>query len=319
MKTCLITGASGFVGCCVARRLLADGCSVHVLLREEHQPWRMSDIAKHVHTHQVDVLDEEKLKSEVKSIRPDWVFHLAAYGAYSWQNDVKKILLTNVVGTSNLVQACLETGFEAFINAGSSSEYGLTRRPPGEKTLLDPNSHYAVAKAAASHLCRHTAISRGLHLVTLRLYSVFGPYEDPHRLLPNVIVKGLSKRLPALVSPDVARDFVYTEDVVDAFLLAATAKTKEAGEIYNVGTGVQTTIRDVAEIAVREFGIEEGPVWNSMPNRAWDTTTWVCDNLHIRTGLGWTPKFDFSTGFRQMVNWFKENPQILQFYASKQL
>lgn len=318
MKTCIVTGASGFVGFNLARRLLEDGHSVHVLLREEHQPWRIKELAGHVQIHKVDLLDHETLRTVVKSVRGDWVFHLAAYGAYSWQTEVKKILLTNVIGTSNLVQACLETGFEAFVNAGSSSEYGLTNGAPSEQTRLDPNSHYAVAKAAASHLCRYTAILKNVHLVTLRLYSVFGPYEHPRRLLPTVIVKGRHKRLPPMASPDVVHDFVYVEDVMEAFLLAAKTRPQEPGEIYNVGTGVQTTLREVVRVAREEFGIADEPVWNTMQNRLWDTAIWVCDNSHIKAELGWTPKLDFCTGFRQTINWVMENPQILEFYSFRQ-
>lgn len=317
MKTCLVTGASGFVGFNLAKRLVADGHSVHVLLRDQHQSWRIREIAEQIEVHRTDLLDGPALRTVVKTIRPDWIFHLAAFGAYSWQRDENKILATNVLGTSNLLNACLGTDFESFVNAGSSSEYGQIKNAPNETARLDPDSHYAVAKAAASHLCRHTAISTGLHVVTLRLYSVFGPYEDPHRLLPAMVVQGLQKRLPKLVSPEIARDFVYVEDVVEAFILAATAEKKKRGEIYNVGTGVQTTIQDVATVAKEEFGITDDPVWNTIQDRAWDTTTWVCDNSHIKAELGWTPTIDFRTGFRCMAKWFVEHPQIIDFYIAQ--
>ena len=317
MKTCLVTGASGFVGFNLAKRLVADGHSVHVLLRDQYQSWRMREIAERIEIHRTDLLDGPALRTAVKTIRPDWIFHLAAFGAYSWQRDANKILTTNVLGTSNLLNACLSTDFESFVNAGSSSEYGQIKNAPNETARLDPDSHYAVAKAAASHLCRHTAISTGLHVVTLRLYSVFGPYEDPHRLLPAMVVQGLQKRLPKLVSPEIARDFVYVEDVVEAFILAATAEKKGLGEIYNVGTGVQTTIQDVATVAKEEFGITDDPVWHTMQDRPWDTTTWVCDNSHIKAELGWTPKIDFRTGFRCMAKWFMEHPQIIDFYIAQ--
>jgi nucleoside-diphosphate-sugar epimerase len=317
MKTCLVTGASGFVGFNLAMRLLGDGHAVHVLLRTEHQPWRITEIADHVRIHTVDMLDEEKLRQAVQAVAPDWIFHLAAYGAYSWQKDVNRILLTNVVGTSNMIQACLETGFQAFVNAGSSSEYGLTETAPSEQAKLDPNSHYAVAKAAAAHLCRYASISEGRRIITLRLYSVYGPYEDPHRLLPAVIIRGLNNGLPTLVSPDVARDFVYIDDVVDAFLLVASSEAQGPGEIYNVGTGTQITIREVVATAKQAMSIDVEPAWNSMENRIWDTETWVCDNSHIRDILGWSPKFDFLTGFQRMVDWFKENPRMRRYYEAQ--
>src|SRR5262249_24369371 len=138
----------------------------------------------------------------VRRVRPEWVFHLAAHGAYSSQTDVRQILQTNVLGTAALVEACLETGFEAFVDTGSSSEYGFTDHAPAEDEAPEPNSHYAVAKASATLFCRHTARSRHVHIPTLRLYSVYGPWEEPTRLIPTLLVRGLDGTLPPLVDPD---------------------------------------------------------------------------------------------------------------------
>src|SRR5262249_61166404 len=111
-------------------------------------------------------------------------FHLAAHGAYSWETDLDRTVATNVVGTMNLVRAGLRGGFDAFVNAGSSSEYGFKRRAPREQEWVEPNSHYAVAKVAATHFCRLTAIRERAKIATLRLYSVYGPSEEPNRPPP---------------------------------------------------------------------------------------------------------------------------------------
>jgi dolichol-phosphate mannosyltransferase len=122
--------------------------------------------------------------------------------------------------------------------------------------------------------------------------------------LPALITYGLNKQLPPLVHPDVARDFVYVEDVVQAFLLAAQTKSAELGPIYNVGSGVQTTMREVVSTARALMGIEAEPAWGSHANRKWDTTVWVCDNRKLRSELGWKPTYDFPLGFRTMLDWF---------------
>jgi nucleoside-diphosphate-sugar epimerase len=218
------------------------------------------------------------------------------------------------LGTINLVEACLETGFEVLINTGSSSEYGFQDHPPKETEGLEPNSHYAITKAAASMFCRFTAKRAGVRLVTLRLYSVFGPYEEPSRLLPTLILNGRRGRLPALVNPDVARDFVYVDDVVDAYCRAATQATEEPGAIYNVGTGEQTSLRDVVDVARRVMAIEEDPQWGTMPNRKWDTSVWVSDSNKIRAELGWRPRLTFEDGFLELVRWFDAHPELIDFY-----
>jgi nucleoside-diphosphate-sugar epimerase len=308
MKRVILTGGTGFVGANLARRLLRDGHELHLLVRPNYQPWRIADIRSDLRLHELHLPDAEAVARVVSQIRPEWVFHLAVHGAYSWQTEWEQMVRTNIQGTMSLVFACLKTGFEAFVNTGSSSEYGFKDHAPAESEALAPNSHYAVTKAAATMFCCHIAQSRRVHLPTLRLYSVFGPYEDPGRLLPTLIMQGLKGKLPPLADPHVARDFVYVDDVVEAYLLAATVRTPEWGSIYNVGTGVQTTLREAVAVAREVMQIAAEPVWNAMPNRTWDANVWVSDNRKIRAQLGWQPRSTFAEGFRLMLGWFRQGP-----------
>jgi nucleoside-diphosphate-sugar epimerase len=313
----VVAGASGFVGANLARRLLRDGHEVHLMLRPGFETWRLEDVLSDVRVHSVNLQDRAGVADAIQGIKPDWIFQLAVHGAYSSQTDVYEIMQTNLFGTVNLVEACLRTGFEAFVNSGSSSEYGLKDHAPSEREWLEPNSHYAVSKAAATHYCRFTAQSRGVHLPTLRLYSVFGPYEEPTRLMPTLALYGLRGELPPLVDPRIARDFVYVDDVVDAYVRAAMIKEQEAGAVYNVGTGVQTTLADAVECTRRVLGLTVAPAWGSMPERQWDTTSWVADNRLIQQALAWAPRYDFARGFRSMVEWFREEPGRAAFYSGR--
>jgi len=99
-KRVLLTGGSGFVGACLARRLLADGHEVHLLLRPEYQPWRVEDIRARVWFHLVDMSDVQVLRQVVQDVNPQWIFHLAAYGAYSSQQDIQRIIHTNIIRLS---------------------------------------------------------------------------------------------------------------------------------------------------------------------------------------------------------------------------
>jgi nucleoside-diphosphate-sugar epimerase len=314
MKRTIVTGASGFIGANLARRLIADGNETHVFTRPDSDPWRLDEIRHDVHFHHIALDDAEGVMRDVASIKPDCVFHLAAHGGYSWQTDAQRIVRSNVVGTVNLVEACLKVGFDAFVNAGSSSEYGVTDHAPSEKDPLEPNSVYAVTKATATMYCRHIARTKDVQMSTLRLYSAFGPFEESRRLIPSLILRGLDGELPPLTDPNTARDFVYIDDVVDAFLLAASRSTQERGAIYNVGTGVQTTVRDAVEVAQKVLKISAAPRWGTMPDRSWDTTVWVADNQKIRTELDWSPQHTFEQGFRRAVEWFRTNPKWERFY-----
>ncbi len=261
-----------------------------------------------------DLHDAGSVEQAVRSARPDWIFHLAAFGAYPHQSDLPTIARTNIWGTMHLVEAALKVGFETLANAGSSSEYGYKQHAPGEDEHIDPNSYYAWAKASATMFCRHTASMRDVHIPTLRLYSVYGPYEQPGRLMPGLIAAGLRGTLPPLVDPGVARDYVHVDDVVEAFVRVAEHRSAEPGAVYNVGTGTQTTLAQVVEVARRRLGVREEPHWGSMPRRAWDTDVWVSDSAKIARELGWRPATTLADGFGRFVDWCGANPQVLALY-----
>src|SRR5260370_39150257 len=112
MKRVIVTGASGFVGANLVRRLLRDGHETHLLRRPAHQSWRLKEIAGDVRAHEADLEDSESVRRVVTSARPDWVFHLAAYGAYPSQTGFQRMVNTNLQGCAALVDACAETGVE---------------------------------------------------------------------------------------------------------------------------------------------------------------------------------------------------------------
>jgi UDP-glucose 4-epimerase len=239
-------------------------------------------------------LDVELVEADVRERVPggfDLVFHLAAHGAYSWQEEEDAIRETNVQGTRNAVRA----GRHVVV-AGSSSEYGLKPYAPAEDEPLEPNSAYAAAKAEATSL----AVDNGA--VVLRLYSAYGPWEDPDRLVPTLLARGLEGELPPLVSPTIVRDFVHVDDVCSAFVLAAGA---EGGRVYNVGSGRQTTVAEVVELARRLLDLDAEPQWGSMPDRAWDTESWVANPERIRRELGWEVRIGLEDGLARTLQWLR--------------
>jgi nucleoside-diphosphate-sugar epimerase len=315
MKKALVTGGTGFVGANLVRRLLCDGHEVHLMVRSNHQSWRIDDCYQDVSLHEVPLDDADAVLRMMKSIRPDWIFHLAAHGAYSWQTDMNAIIRTNVNGLVNLIQAAAKSDVGVLVNTGSSSEYGFKSFPPTEDTWVEPNSIYAVAKVAATHFCRLLAMQYKMHIPTLRLYSVYGPYEEPKRLIPAVILNGLRGQYPPLVSPDIARDYVYVDDVMDACLLAANKIGSEFGPIYNVGSGIQTSLKDVIHVAKEQLAIQTEPQWGSMPDRLWDSNVWVSNPEKIKAELGWGARHSFAEGFTKSVEWFKCTTLVDSHYA----
>ncbi|MCW3045028.1 MAG: hypothetical protein JWL57_3186 [Actinobacteria bacterium] len=314
MKNVLLTGGTGFVGANLALRLLREGHRVALLVRPGCATWRLQAFADDVTLVEADLTEAKSVIKAVHSVHPDWIFHLAAYGAYPHQQDLKAMEQTNVAGLVNLAEAALKEGFESFINAGSSSEYGSKDFPPSEDELLEPNSDYAWTKACATQFCRSIAQRRDAYMPTLRLYSVYGPYEEPSRFVPSLIARGLRGELPPLADASVARDFIYVDDVCDAFVQVAAKRGTDPGAVYNVGTGIQSTLADVVEIARRRLPIRGEPSWGSMPNRSWDVPVWVADNSKILNELDWLPRHTLDEGFGKFLDWFLANPSLAAVY-----
>ena len=313
-RVVIVTGAGGFVGANLVRRLVVTGHEVHAVLPPHSDPWRLLDIADLVHVKRVDLTDERSVRLTVAEIDAQWAFHLAAHGAYSWQTDFDRITDVNVRGTANLVRACIDSGVERIVCAGSSSEYGFKDHAPSETEVIEPNSDYAVAKASATLIAQLLSRRSGTPVSTLRLYSVYGPFEDPARLIPSVVRAGLAGELPPLANPATARDFVHVDDVVEAFLLVAQ-QVDELGMIFNVGTGDQVDLRTVAALATEYFGIKTEPRWGSLDGREWDTDCWVSDSSRLRH-LGWRPRFSFADGFARTARWWLEHPVLLDVASS---
>lgn len=315
-KRVLLTGSTGFVGANLARRLVRDGHEVHLLVRPRDTRWRIKTILDDVKLHECTLQEEELVEQVVTSIDPEWVFHLAAYGAYSSQRNVHDIITTNFNGTVSLVEACLKTGFEAFVNAGTSSEYGYVDHAPLESELPTPNSHYATSKAGATLYCSYVAQAQKRRLTTLRLYSVFGPWEDPTRLLPTLLVRGMRGELPPLVSPAIARDYVYVDDITEAFIQTARLRSGETGSVFNVGTGVQTSLAQLVELVRGQLSIAAEPAWGSMPDRQWDTDVWVSDSSAIRAAVGWYPSFTLAQGMLKFAEWINSDSAVRDHYET---
>ncbi|MDD3906159.1 MAG: GDP-mannose 4,6-dehydratase [Candidatus Omnitrophica bacterium] len=305
-KTYLITGATGFIGSCLLRRLVRDGEHVHIIIRKEASPWRIKDLLPKVTQHISDLSDTEELRNIFETVRPSVIYHLAAYGAYSHQNDADRIMRTNILGTWNMLKAASVVGYDLFVNTGSSSEYGFKKFPMKETDILEPVSYYAVAKSSQTLLCSHVAREGRMPIVTLRPFSVYGPYEEPSRFMPTLMKALYFTKKMELVSPEISRDLIYVEDMVDAYLLTDQLK-KYPGEVFNIGTGRQCSIKDVVETAVKVTGRAADFRWGKMKPRAWDTANWVADISKAEKLLNWHPAVKLEEGLSLMWEWSKAN------------
>lgn len=309
----LITGASGFIGSVLLRKLIDQKEEVHLLLREQSHTWRINDLLDKVTIHYSDLSNVYELTNIAKKIKPNIIYHLATNGAYSYQKDADAIIKTNILGTWNLLQACSQLNYDLFVNTGSSSEYGFKNYAMRETDIVEPASYYAVTKCAQTLLCSHIAKQEKRPIVTIRPFSVYGPYEEPKRFVPTLMKALMFKEEMNLVAPETARDQIYIDDMVDAYLKIDELKNNP-GECFNIGTGIQSTLKEFIESAVKVTNQTTNFKWGSMENRNWDTNNWVADISKSRQLLKWTPKTNLETGIKLTWKWFQKN---YKFYKNE--
>lgn len=298
----LVTGASGFVGANLFKMIAGVRTDVFAVVQREKN-WRLLDVQDE-NVIAVDLNDHAAVKNMVIAVNPQTVFDCVAYGAYSFEKDDRLIYQTNFLAVSTLVGLLAQRSFSAFIHAGSSSEYGNNCTAPAEASRCDPNSHYAVSKLAIANFLRYMGKSHSFPCVNLRLYSVYGPLEDTSRLIPVLTRQALLGNLPPLVDARTSRDFVYVSDVCAAFILAAVKIHPGLyGESLNIGTGIKTTIGELATVAKQVFGVTSEPQFGTMSGREWDMAEWYANPEKAMTELEWAPSVPLAEGLQFAADW----------------
>lgn len=302
-----IFGAGGFIGLNLFNALFAHRNDVYAITQDPRNNWRF--IANNIPAENIvscDINDIIILKDTLAAHKPRTIFNLAAYGAYSKQKEYKKIYNTNFNSAVNIIEMLKDDGFAAYIHAGSSSEYGMNSAAPKEDATLVPNSHYAVSKAASFFAVKYYGQIEKLPAAHLRLYSAYGPWEEPDRLIPVVVAAARKGVFPPLVDPNISRDFIYIDDVCNSFIEAAAQVNSIKGEAFNIGTGTKTTIRDLSGIIMQQYGIANPPAFGNMPNRNWDVQDWYSNSEKANNILGWKAEITLEDGLKSVDQWQKD-------------
>lgn len=310
-KRVLITGVTGFVGSCLARYLIKNNFSnVNTIIRENSNRWRIRDIEDKLKIYKCDLLENSKLSKIISEIKPEVIFHLATYGSFiKIQNDTGQIYKTNLFGLINLLNACAKVDFELFVNTGSSSEYGKKNKSMKETDLLEPYNDYGISKASATLYCQNFSLKNKLQIVTLRLFSPYGYYDDKQRLIPYLILSCLNHNNPIILKPTAVRDYVFIEDVVNSYIKTMDLKNIY-GQIFNIGSGKQYVIKEVFENISSLFKTEVKPEFYCNNDLDDESPVWISDNQKANEVLGWYPDNNLNQGLEKSIDWFKQNSNL---------
>ena len=303
----LILGASGFIGAKLFFNLSQCRDDVFGCSRNIKNNWRFK-YHNWQNLESVDITNYRELDRLFQRIRPKTIFNLSSYGGHAHQTNTKRIHQINYTGTTNILRAIPGIECRAFIQTGSSSEYGLNSAGPRENDELVPNSTYAVSKIGASYLIKYYGQVLNFPVMHLRLYSIYGPWQERKTFIPVLISNCLENKWPPLVDREVSHDFVYIDDCTYAFVKAALSLYKKVGfgKAINIATGIRTKTEDLIEISKKIFGVTPKPMFGSMPNREWDLTNWYGNSELALKTLDWYPRIWLNQGIKLTSRWEQE-------------
>ncbi len=269
----LVTGSHGFLG----ERLISKLKSAVRMEREDYRSTRLK-------------------------VRPDRIFHLAAYGSHRQEHDCGEMFRANVLGLYNLLVATKDDAYKAFVVVGSSSEYGRKTAPMCEGDVLVPETFYAATKAAATEIAIGFAKTFDKPVVIVRPFSVYGPGEADHRLIPT-ICRSIIRGEPMVFDPIQKHDWIFVDDFIEGVVEVSENAKKLQGQVVNIGTGRQFENRDVLEIlemtADKKANITETKQFHTS-----DSPVWQADNEKLEK-LGWKARTSLVGGLEKTFKFYE--------------
>jgi len=293
-RTVLVTGASGFIGSRLCARLARLGAVVHGVSRTPRDDGTVS------RWWQADLDDGPATRRLVAAVAPDCIFHLASLVSGKREMDhVLPALHSNLMSTVNLLISATEQGCSRLVLTGSLEE------AEGDCATATPSSPYAAAKGAASGYARMFHALYGTPVVTARLFMVYGPNQKDHsKLIPYVTRSLLQGQVPQLMSGTREVDWVYVDDVVDAYTALARTQGLD-GETVDVGSGELLSVRCVVEQLADIIDSGVRPGFGSLSDRPLERVR-IADIEHACALTGWKPATSLHAGLEQTVDWYRD-------------
>lgn len=314
MKRTLVTGGAGFIGSHLARRLLRERCEVYIV--DNFSTGFKENVPLGAELVVLD-LSKDDFVRQLPDKSFDAVFHLAAQssGEVSF-DDPMYDLKTNCSSTLLLLDWCYKKGIPRFIYTSSMSVYGEhEKQPVRESVSLYPKSFYGVGKLASEGYV-NIYYKMGIQTTSLRLFNVYGPGQNMSNLRQGMISIYMAylmrgEKLIVKGSPERYRDFIYIDDVIDAYLMCFQ-DPRSYGKTYNVASGVKTCVSTLLRASIEAFGHDPAhyPIHYGDPTPG-DMFGIYADTRSILSDVGWSSKVSFDTGLRQMVHWIKNGAGVV--------
>lgn len=310
----LVTGAGGFIGSHLVETLVKAGAQVRGFVRYNSRGdaglLRLlpPEVLSQVEVIAGDLRDEDAIRKAVQGCQT--VFHLGALISipYSYYHPAE-VASTNMMGTLNMLLACRDLGVERLVHTSTSEVYGTARIAPiNEEHPLQGQSPYSASKIGADKLAESFYCAFGLPVITVRPFNTFGSRQSARAVIPTIITQALTLDTISLGSLDTTRDFTYVSDTVAGFLTAARSE-KGLGDVFNLGTGEEIRIGDLAEMVIRMVNRKVTIQVDSQRLRPQNSEVMrlISDNSHAREVIGWKPEVPFEQGLENTITWINKH------------
>ncbi|WP_433544718.1 dTDP-glucose 4,6-dehydratase [Streptomyces sp. CA-294286] len=311
----LVTGGAGFIGSHYVRSLFAPstapGTGPHVTVLDSltyaGNPLNLSGLHGRSGFRFVtgDICDPQVVDRVVAEA--DEIVHFAAETHVDRSiTGGQEFVRTNVLGTQVLLDAAVRHGVRRFVHVSTDEVYGsIAEGSWPEEHPLNPSSPYSASKAAGDLLALSYHATYGLDVCVTRCCNNFGSRQYPEKVIPLFVTRLLDGRtVPLYGTGDNTREWIHVDDHVDAVERVRTAG--RAGRVYNVGSGVELTNRQLTEFLLQQCGAD----WDSVEqvaDRPGHDLRYSVDTARIRRELGWAPRRDFAASLAETVDWYREN------------
>ena len=308
----LLSGGTGFLGHHVAKMLLDRNADVTLLIQPHENTWRLESIGSNVNIVKAKLTNREETKAAVQEVRPEVMIHLAG-----WMERRRDLSILDdqidhhVAGTINFILGADPGVTKLIINTGTSEEYGEQTDPFVETLPTDPVSPYSASKAAATTMATYLSKALGVPVVTMRPFITYGPAQLHDTLIPFLIKGVLQKKTVELTEGLQYRDFIFVDDLVSCYLAAIEkAEVFTGPEIFNVGSGQKTSVRDVIETIADLLDSRAYLKIGARPMRAGEAPSMIADIQKAKSLLGWKPVVSLRDGLRKTVDWWVEHDKF---------
>jgi len=307
-KRALVTGAEGFIGSHLCRKLILHGARLSAIVYPGALTHRLSDLKGKIDIYPVDIIDKAKVKKILTRSRPVKLFHLAANvdHCHSGKN-AGKIFTNNVIGTFNMMEAaCSLKNLSSFINTGTCEEYGAQQAPFKETMPEDPVSPYSASKVCTTHLAGLFHRNFKLPVVTLRPFLTYGPAQDANMFIPSLVIACLKGKDFKMTSGTQTREFNYVADIVDGYLAAAVTP-QAIGEVINLGNGREYKIAQVARLIKKLTKSKINLGIGALSFRKGEARHFYSSPLKARRILKWRSETSLENGLKAVIQWYQDN------------